>query len=110
MHGSPWIVPSSLKMALGDGGLGELWVERVLLGERARALRELAPPRLREVSGERLADHPADLAEVVHLEAARGERRCPNPQSRRHGRRARVERHRVAVYGDADLLKPVLRL
>src|SRR3954465_9456942 len=84
-----------------DGCRGELRIERIALREGSRADRELRALVIREVAGERLADDPADLAEVVDLEAARGERGRSDPQSRRHGRRPRVERHRVAVDGDA---------
>ena len=87
----------------GDRGLGELRVQRVAL-RRARACARRA--RLRSASEKSpVSASPmtrADLAEVVRLEAARGERRRADPQARRHRRRPRVERHRVAVDGDAD--------
>ena len=52
----------------------------------------------------------ADLAEVVRLQPARGERGRADSQPGRDGRRARVERDGVAVDGDADVVQPVLGL
>src|SRR5919109_2888091 len=92
------------------GGLRELWIQRIAFGKRPRPLRELRLLRLGEVSRQGLADHPADLAEVVDLESPGGERGGADPEPRRDGRRPRVERHRVAVDGDAHLGETVLAL
>src|SRR2546423_1196332 len=80
------------------------------LCERARALREVRPKLVAPIAGQRLADDAPDLAELVGSEAAGGERGCADPESRRHRGRARVERNRVAVHGDADVVQAVLGL
>ena len=99
---APSLPPKRLRRQLG--------IQRIALRERARALRELRALIVREVAGQRLADHLADLAEVVRLEAAGGERRGADAQARRHRGRARVERNGVAVDGDAHVVQAILGL
>src|SRR4051794_4957509 len=87
----------------------ELRVERVAVGDRADPLGEIAAGRL-EAGLERLADDAADLVVLVDADAAGGERGGADAQPGRHRRRPRVEGHRVAVDGDADVVEAVLGL
>ena len=66
----------------------------------------------REVGGcaERLGDDLPDLAEVVLVEAAHRRRGCADAHTGRDRRRALVERHRVAVDGQLDLVEALLRV
>jgi hypothetical protein len=52
----------------------------------------------------------ADLVEVLGLQAAGGQRRRARRAARGDHRRARVERHRVAVDRDADVVQAVLAI
>ena len=58
--------------------------------------------------GERAADDPPHLAEVVLVEAAHRRRRRADPDPGRDRRLALVERHGVAVDGELDLGEPLL--
>src|SRR4029077_18918225 len=84
------------------GGGIALGARRGALGELARACLEFARQRDRH-------DLP-DLFEIRELQAAGGERGRADAKARRLDRRARVERDRVAVDGDADLVQAVLGL
>jgi hypothetical protein len=57
-----------------------------------------------------LGDDAADLDEVVHLEAARGQRRRPDPKARGDGRGPGVEWDGVTVDSDPDRGKTVFGL
>ena len=70
----------------GHRGLGELRIQREPVRQGAGPLAQLGPLRLAEVAAQRLADHTADLAEVVGLEAAGGQRGRAYAQAGRHGR------------------------
>ncbi len=61
-----------------------------------------------EVVGEGGADHPRDLAHVVGVEPAGRQGGRPDPQAGRVHRRTLVERDRVPVDGDPDLLEALL--
>ena len=82
-------------------------VQRTALAERLRAGGE--PDEIR-LLGERAADDPADLVEVLLVEAAHRAGGGAHPDAGRDGRRALVEGHGVAVRGDPDLGKPVFRV
>src|SRR5436305_2630864 len=68
-------------------GSGEVLVERVAIGDRVDAVGQLGLALL-EARRERRGDDPADLDEVLGLQAAGGERRGADAQAARHGRRA----------------------
>ena len=57
-----------------------------------------------------VGDDVGDLGELGVAEAAGGERRRADAHARGDHRRARVERHGVAVHRDADLVQAVLGL
>ena len=79
------------------------------LHDRRHALVQLARARV-VLRRQRAREDPADLLEVLLLQAARGQRRRADAQARGLHRRAGVERDRVAVHGDIDLREAVLGL
>src|SRR4051794_37927430 len=99
-----------LRVALGsDRRRGELWIERVALHQGARALEQRILLRL-EVSAQGSDDHLGDLPEVLLDQPSGGERGRPDPETGGIHRRALVERDRVAVDRDPDLLEARLGL
>ena len=83
----------------------ESLVERPLLAESSTAGGE---GRAIVAADERTADDPADLAEILVVEASHRHRRRPEPDPGGHGRRPLVERHGVPVDGDRGLGEPLL--
>src|SRR5947209_8161772 len=88
------------------GGRAERGIQRIALGDRDRAGLQLRTKTVELVGRERLSDDPADLDEVLLLEASGGEGRRPDPQAARDGGRTRIERDRVAVDRDPHRGQP----
>src|SRR5699024_11020235 len=84
-------------------------VQRLRLGEDAHAFAQRGDVGVL-AAGQCGADDVGDLAELLGPESAGGQRRGPDPQARGDHRRARIERHGVAVDRDPHLVQEVLRL
>ena len=100
--------PGALTAA--DAGLREPLVQRVALDDRLHALGELRRASSNSGVKRDCAMISPTSAKSSRLEAARGQRRRADPQAGGLHRRARIERDRVAVDGDADLVQAVLGL
>ena len=105
--------PAARRRAGADGAatlLAQARVQRVLLGESRDPGASATSPCPSKAGLQRLGDDVGDLAEVLVLEAAGGQRRRADPQARGDHRRTRVVRDGVAVDRDADLVEAVLGL
>src|SRR5574338_186882 len=82
-------------------------IERAAIAERPGA----GPQRVEvRILGERVDDDPADLFDVVLVEAADRDGLCPDAHAGGHGRRTLVERHGVPVRRDPHPVKALLRV
>src|SRR5690606_25347884 len=87
--------------------LVQVRVERERLGEG----RDAGAQRLNVGTGQQSqGDDVGDLGELGVTEAAGGERRRADAQTRGDHRRARVVGDRIAVHGDVDLVQQILGL